>query len=173
MARNFSRRGRGVSLHIPKQGSGLSNSGERELNVQATNCHHRVSRVILFSIVADGGIIGRELVTSGYRTVEADLAPCRKPSIGVRNQVQNVPIAIRSCCCPGSIRAPAVGHADVIIPTGLDAYRNALVANSEAVVAVGGGAGTLSEVAFAWQFNRPIFAVGDVPWAHRLAACHT
>ena len=40
------------------------------------------------------------------------------------------------------------------------AYRNALVANSEAVVAVGGGAGTLSEIAFAWQFNRLILAVG-------------
>jgi uncharacterized protein (TIGR00725 family) len=57
----------------------------------------------------------------------------------------------------------------VIIPTGLDAYRNAMVANSEAVVAVGGGAGTLSEMAFAWQFNRPVFAVGDEGWAHRLA----
>ena len=64
---------------------------------------------------------------------------------------------------------PAINHADVIIPTGLDAYRNALVANSEVVVAIGGGAGTLSEMAFAWQFKRPIIAIGNEGWADRLA----
>ncbi len=70
---------------------------------------------------------------------------------------------------PGFDPEPAINHADVIIPTGLDAYRNALVANSEVVVAIGGGAGTLSEIAFAWQFKRPIIAIGKEGWANRLA----
>lgn len=110
-----------------------------------------------------------ELVTSGYRTVTGGLGTLQK---AVHRGAKSSPK--RSDCdtivlLPGFDPAPAVGHADVIIPTGLDAYRNALVANSEAVIAVGGGAGTLSEIAFAWQFNRPIFAVGDEGWAHQLA----
>ncbi len=36
-------------------------------------------------------------------------------------------------------------------------------------VAIGGGAGTLSELAFAWQFKRPIIAIGKEGWVNRLA----
>ena len=128
--------------------------GSRELSVQSLQ--------IVESLAC-------ELVRSGYRTVTGGLGSLQKAvHKGAKSSSE------RSDCdtivlLPGFDPAPAVGHADVIIPTGLDAYRNALVANSEAVVAVGGGAGTLSEIAFAWQFNRPIFAVGDEGWAHRLA----
>jgi uncharacterized protein (TIGR00725 family) len=58
---------------------------------------------------------------------------------------------------------------DIVLATHLDTGRNALVANADAVVAVGGGAGTLSEIAYAWQFKRLIVAL-DVPgWGRRLA----
>ena len=128
--------------------------GSRELSVQSLQ--------IVESLAC-------ELVTSGYRTVTGGLGTLQK---AVHRGAESSPE--RSDCdtivlLPGFDHTPAVGHADVIIPTGLDAYRNAMVANSEAVVAIGGGAGTLSEIAFAWQFNRPIFAVGDEGWAHRLA----
>ena len=128
--------------------------GSRELSVQSLQ--------IVESLAC-------ELVTSGYRTVTGGLGTLQK---AVHSGAESSPE--RSDCdtivlLPGFDPTPAVGHADVIIPTGLDAYRNAMVANSEAVVAIGGGAGTLSEIAFAWQFNRPIFAVGDEGWAHRLA----
>ena len=59
--------------------------------------------------------------------------------------------------------------ADVIIPTGVDLYRNVMVANSEVVLAVEGGAGTLSEIAYAWQLNRPIIAIGKGGWAEKLS----
>ena len=42
-------------------------------------------------------------------------------------------------------------HVDVVIPTGLGLFRNMLVARAgDACIAVRGGSGTLSEVAFAW-----------------------
>jgi len=110
-----------------------------------------------------------ELINAGYRTVTGGLGTLQR---AVHSGAKASP---RSSDCdtivflPGFDPEPAIGHADVIIPTGLDAYRNALVANSEAVVAVGGGAGTLSELAFAWQFNRPIFAIGEAGWAKELA----
>lgn len=64
---------------------------------------------------------------------------------------------------------PARGHADVVIPTGIDLLRNALVANADVVIAIGGGAGTLSEMALAWQLNRPIVAWTGAGWSARLA----
>ncbi len=46
---------------------------------------------------------------------------------------------------------------DVVIPSGLGLARNLLVVNSgDAIVAVGGGAGTLSEIALAWQLGKPV-----------------
>ena len=53
-------------------------------------------------------------------------------------------------------------HLDVVLPTGLGLARNALVVQAgDAVVAVGGESGTLSEIALAWQYGRPV--VGLLP----------
>lgn len=61
-------------------------------------------------------------------------------------------------------------YADIVIPTGLDVMRNALVANASAVVAIGGGAGTLTEMGFAWTFFRLVIAYKNVGgWSSRLA----
>jgi uncharacterized protein (TIGR00725 family) len=59
----------------------------------------------------------------------------------------------------------------VVIPTGLGHARNALTALAgDVVVAIGGGAGTLSELAFAWMHGRPIIVVeGSGGWADALA----
>lgn len=65
--------------------------------------------------------------------------------------------------------AAANRWADIVIATGLDHARNTLVANADAVIAVGGGAGTLSEIAFAWMFKRLIVAVRGLGWADRVA----
>jgi uncharacterized protein (TIGR00725 family) len=59
----------------------------------------------------------------------------------------------------------------VVIPTGLGHARNALTALAgDVVIAIGGGAGTLSELAFAWMHGRPIVVVeGSGGWADALA----
>jgi len=57
---------------------------------------------------------------------------------------------------PGEDRERANEHVDVPVATGLGHARNALVAlNGDAVVAIEGGHGTLSELAFAGVFDRP------------------
>lgn len=59
---------------------------------------------------------------------------------------------------------------DVVIPTGLQLGRNVLVVSSaDVVVALGGGAGTLSEIALACQLARPVIALGEAGWAGKLA----
>jgi len=69
---------------------------------------------------------------------------------------------------PGFDPTPAIGHADIIIPTGLDLLRNGIVANSDVVICVGGGSGTLSEISFAWQLNRSIISIGGGGWSSEL-----
>ena len=65
---------------------------------------------------------------------------------------------------------PSFDIADIVIPTGLDMMRNALVANASAVIAVGGGAGTLSEIALAWSLKRLILAYKNVEgWSGKVA----
>ena len=49
---------------------------------------------------------------------------------------------------------------DIAIPTGMAITRNVLVvASGDVVVALAGGAGTLSELALAWQLGKPIVAL--------------
>ena len=58
---------------------------------------------------------------------------------------------------PGLIAADANPFVDVVVPTGMNYARNTiLVAMADVVVAVGGGSGTLSEIALAWQHGKPI-----------------
>lgn len=60
---------------------------------------------------------------------------------------------------------------DVVIPTGMGYARNAIVVSSgDVVVAIGGGSGTLSEIALAWQLERPILVYGNAEgWAKKMA----
>jgi uncharacterized protein (TIGR00725 family) len=63
---------------------------------------------------------------------------------------------------PGDDRDDANGWVDLRVPTGMGEARNALVVRSaEVVVAVGGGLGTLSEVALAVRAGTPVVGVGS------------
>ncbi len=62
-------------------------------------------------------------------------------------------------------------YCDIVIPTGLGYARNQIVVNSsEIVIAIGGGAGTLSEIALAWQLNKKIITFDNFEgWAKKLS----
>lgn len=72
---------------------------------------------------------------------------------------------------PGAIADEANAFCDVVIPSGMGVARNALVVGTaDAVIALGGGSGTLSELALAWQLGKPIIALRQgTGWAPRLA----
>jgi uncharacterized protein (TIGR00725 family) len=64
---------------------------------------------------------------------------------------------------PGNERGAANEWAQVVIPTGMGEMRNALVVRAaDAVIAVGGAYGTLSEVALALKTGVPV--VGLETW---------
>src|SRR3954471_11657782 len=62
---------------------------------------------------------------------------------------------------PGASREDANQYVDVAIPTGLGELRNGLVVRAaDALVAVGGEFGTLSEIALALKARKPVVALG-------------
>lgn len=53
-------------------------------------------------------------------------------------------------------------YVDIVIPTGIGFARNYIVQNSGfVIIMIGGGFGTLSELAYALQFNKKIIAIGS------------
>lgn len=64
---------------------------------------------------------------------------------------------------PGETTASASPHVDIAIPTGMGDARNVInVLASDVVIALPGGAGTVSEVALALKSGRPVIAL-DFP----------
>jgi uncharacterized protein (TIGR00725 family) len=62
---------------------------------------------------------------------------------------------------PGEDREAANGWVEIAVATGLGELRNGLVVRAaDALVAIGGGHGTLSEVALALKLGRPVVGLG-------------
>jgi uncharacterized protein (TIGR00725 family) len=59
--------------------------------------------------------------------------------------------------------------ADIVIYTGLGHARNYIMAHGQIILAIGGGTGTLSEMAMAWSKCRPIMAFAGDGWAGKVA----
>lgn len=63
---------------------------------------------------------------------------------------------------PGDDPGAANRHIDVALATGMGEMRNALIVRAaRAVIAIGGGWGTLSEVALARRIGKPVIGLGD------------
>jgi hypothetical protein len=113
--------------------------------------------------------LGRGLVDHNYRIVSGGHGDLAKAlSSGARGSSKYRDgdlIAI----LPGFDPSVASEYSDIPIATGVDHARNLIVANSDAVVALGGGAGTLSEMAFAWALKRLVMAYRVDGWSGKLA----
>jgi uncharacterized protein (TIGR00725 family) len=72
---------------------------------------------------------------------------------------------------PSADPADANAWCQIAIPTGMGHARNALTALAgDVVIVIGGAAGTLSEIAFAWMSGRPIVVLaGSGGWADEMA----
>lgn len=103
--------------------------------------------------------VGRRLAQGGAAVVCGGLGGVMEAACRGAKSAGGLTIGI----LPGRRREDANRWVDVAIPTGMGETRNALVVSSaDAVVAVGGEHGTLSEVAFALKLGRPV--VGLRTW---------
>lgn len=115
-------------------------------------------------------MLGRAIVDAGYRMVTGGLtgvmAAASRGGRSAPGWFEGAVIGI----LPGLDAGAANEWVDVAIPSGLNHARNVLVvASAEVVVAVGGGAGTLSEIALAWAHGKEVIGldVGE-GWSSRL-----
>ena len=101
--------------------------------------------------------IGRGLAAAGVIVVCGGLggvmeAACRGAKAGGGTTVGIL---------PGASREDANPYVDIAVPTGLGELRNGLVVRAaDALVAVGGEFGTLSEIALALKARKPVVALG-------------
>ena len=113
--------------------------------------------------------LGEQLVDYGYRIVSGGHGDLAKAlAEGARKSTRYRDGDLISIL-PGLDPSVADEYSDITIATGIDHARNLLVANSDAVVALGGGAGTLSEIAFAWALKRLILGYRVDGWSGKLA----
>lgn len=72
---------------------------------------------------------------------------------------------------PSDSASQANAWVDVPIPTGMGSARNLILVNTaQIIIAAGGGAGTLSELALAWQQNKKVLCLTSFGgWAAHLA----
>ncbi len=112
--------------------------------------------------------ISRALVDRDYRIVTGGVGSLARAvyegAKSSKNRVDGSVIAI----LPGFDPSIAINTSDIQIATGLDEYRNVITANSDAVIAIGGGAGTLSEISYAWALKRLIICLDVDGWSGRL-----
>lgn len=113
---------------------------------------------------------GKALIDAGYRVQTGGLGGVMEAVCAGAKASNNHKDGDIIALVPSFDVGEVNDYADIVIPTGLDVMRNALVANASAVVAIGGGAGTLTEMAFAWTFSRLVIGYKNAGgWSARLA----
>ncbi len=103
--------------------------------------------------------VGAELAQGGATVVTGGLGGVMEAACRGAYKQGGVTVGI----LPGSDRRAANAYVSVAVPTGLGEARNALVVRmADALIAVGGEFGTLSEIALALKAGKPV--VGLETW---------
>jgi len=113
--------------------------------------------------------VGAALVEAGYRVLTGGLGGVMEAASRGARRARAYREGDTVALAPGHLASAANASCDIVLPTGLDHARNVLVAHADALVAIGGGAGTLSEIALAWVHRRLVIAFRLPGWSGRLA----
>ena len=109
--------------------------------------------------------VGREIGTRGHVLICGGGGGVMREACRGAKEAGGLTIGI----LPGDDAAEANAFVDVPLPTGIGYARNVLVARAgEAVIAIDGSVGTLSEIGFALVAGRPV--IGLATWELRDAA---
>ena len=102
--------------------------------------------------------VGRGIAQAGAVLVCGGLSGVMSAAARVAKEAGGLTIGI----LPGTDANEANPGISIPIPTGLGEGRNLLVVQaSDALIAIGGGAGTLSEIGFALKLHKPLVLLGS------------
>jgi len=102
--------------------------------------------------------VGREIARSGAILVCGGLMGVMEASAKGAKEAGGTTVGI----IPGYEKNEANPYIDIAIATGIGYARNAIIAaTSDALIAVGGGPGTMSEIALALNLDKPVVALED------------
>ena len=113
--------------------------------------------------------LGKLIIENGYRLATGGLGGVMEAAAkGARSSNQYSEGLIIGVL-PGYDKSTANDSIDIIIPTGMGLARNVILASfCEAVIAVGGGSGTLTEIALAWQMKKLIVTMNIDGWSNEM-----
>ena len=102
--------------------------------------------------------VGREIAGQGAVLVCGGLGGVMQAACKGATEAGGLTVGL----LPGTAHSAANAHVDIAIPTGIGEARNLIVALSgDAVIAVGGALGTLSEIALALKNGRRVVGLGS------------
>ncbi len=129
----------------------MTNNGDIYISViGASDCDEAVASV--------AHQVGAEVAGSGCVLVSGGLTGVMEASCRGAREAGGKVLAI----VPGSMRSEANGYADYVVASGIGHARNlAVVATGDAIVAVGGKWGTLSEIGLARSLERQVVLVNS------------
>lgn len=114
-------------------------------------------RVAPDAVLAQAEEVGARLADAGFWVVTGGLGGVMEAACRGAKSRRGTTIGV----LPGTAAADANGWVDLVLPTGLGELRNAVVARlGLALVAVGGGHGTLTEIGFALGEGRLVVGLG-------------
>lgn len=109
-------------------------------------------------LLADAEAIGAQLARRGAVVVTGGLGGVMEAACRGAREAGGTTLAI----LPGEDRTQANRWVDVALATGMGELRNGLVVRSaDVLIAVGGGYGTLSEIALALKASKRVVALGS------------
>lgn len=137
------------------------------MQILQLHTHENMNRKARISVIGAGTCddsvaqtaheLGTRIARAGYDLVCGGLGGVMQAAARGAHEAGGHTIGI----LPGSSPSDANPHIETPIATGLGQMRNMLVVmNGDAVIAVEGGAGTLSEVALALKSGKTVIAIG-------------
>lgn len=113
--------------------------------------------------------VGKRLVDHGFRVASGGLGGVMEAAFRGAHESPKYRDGDTVAILPRLDASRANPYADIAIATDLGHLRNSIVASADAVIAVGGGAGTLCEIALAWMHGRLVVALQLPGWSGELA----
>jgi len=114
--------------------------------------------------------LGRILIDNGYRVATGGLKGVMEASLKGAKQSSNYRSGDTVAIIPQSESEEANEYADIVIATGVGIARNLILVQSVfAIIAIEGSWGTLSEICFGIQQNKPIILLSQTGgWSGKL-----